>query len=165
MQRYIGTKVVHAKPMTQQEFAVYMGQVNKSNLADHSPKGYLVEYQDGGEPNHPDHDNYISWSPADVFDRAYVETDGMDFGAAINCLKKGMKVSRQGWNGKDMFLYFVRGGEFPVSRNPGSAIKGHFDKDLVPYRDYIAILTAQNDVVPWSCAMSDMLAADWYIVD
>ena len=31
--------------------------------------GYLIEYLDGGKPNHPDHEGYISWSPKDVFDR------------------------------------------------------------------------------------------------
>ena len=31
----------------------------------------MVEYLDGGQANHPDHNGYISWSPKDVFERAY----------------------------------------------------------------------------------------------
>ena len=34
-------------------------------------EGFLVEYLDGGEANHPDHVGYISWSPKTVFDNAY----------------------------------------------------------------------------------------------
>lgn len=28
-------------------------------------------YLDGGKPNHPDFEHYISWSPKDVFERSY----------------------------------------------------------------------------------------------
>ena len=36
-----------------------------------SDEGYLVEYTDGGPPNHPDHRGYVSWSPAEVFANSY----------------------------------------------------------------------------------------------
>lgn len=31
----------------------------------------------------------------------------MNFGQAIEALKAGQKVSRKGWNGKGMFVYYV----------------------------------------------------------
>jgi hypothetical protein len=34
-------------------------------------EGYLVEYLDGGVPNHPLHKGYISWSPKKQFDDGY----------------------------------------------------------------------------------------------
>ena len=34
-------------------------------------EGYLVEYTDGGKANTPQYDGYVSWSPKDVFERAY----------------------------------------------------------------------------------------------
>ena len=40
---------------------------------DGSDEGYLVEYLDGGKPNHPDHKGYISWSPKEQFDNGYTE--------------------------------------------------------------------------------------------
>jgi hypothetical protein len=42
---------------------------------------------------------------------------------------------------------------------------GVFPDDMVPYRDYIAMKTAQNDVVPWVASQTDVLAEDWEIVN
>lgn len=33
----------------------------------------------------------------------------MNFGEALEALKKGAHVARNGWNGKGMFLYYVNG--------------------------------------------------------
>jgi hypothetical protein len=40
---------------------------------DPNDEGFLVEYLDGGQANHPDFAGYISWSPKDVFERGYKE--------------------------------------------------------------------------------------------
>lgn len=67
---YVGTKVVHACPMSR-------GAYNKMRgwevPADEDPEdeGYLVEYADGGKPNTLAFKGYISWSPRDVFEKAY----------------------------------------------------------------------------------------------
>lgn len=67
---YEGTKRLHATPMTRGEYNAYRGWENPAseNPAD---GGYLVEYQDGGKANDSRHAGYISWSPADVFERTY----------------------------------------------------------------------------------------------
>ena len=31
----------------------------------------------------------------------------MNFEKALECIKEGNKIYRKGWNGKDMFLYYV----------------------------------------------------------
>ena len=69
---YEGTKRVHARPMNRVDYNAYRGW---EVPADENPTddGYLVEYLDGGKPNHPDHAGYISWSPKDVFERSYKE--------------------------------------------------------------------------------------------
>lgn len=72
-------------------------------------EGYLVEYTDGGTPNHSDFDGYISWSPKEVFERAYRLVEGITFGAAIEAMKLGKRVARAGWNGKGMHLQIVSG--------------------------------------------------------
>ena len=36
-----------------------------------------------------------------------IEVFDMNFGQAIEALKAGQKVSRKGWNGKGMFVYYV----------------------------------------------------------
>jgi hypothetical protein len=146
MNAYYGTKQILAKPMTQHEFNVYMGNVTATNLPDNSPKGYLVEYLDSPNANHPEHDNYVSWSPADVFERAYQPTTAMAFGHAVEAMKAGQAVARSGWNGKNMFISLV-------------------ELSDLNRRDYIEMHTAQGDVVPWVASQSDILAHDWYIIE
>lgn len=70
MKLYSGSKQVHARPMNRGEYNAYRGW---EVPADENPadEGYLVEYVDGGKSNHPAHAGYISWSPKDVFERAY----------------------------------------------------------------------------------------------
>ena len=40
----------------------------------------------------------------------------MKFGLAIEALKLGKKVAREGWNGKGMFLYLTQGSKVPYSK-------------------------------------------------
>lgn len=161
MKQYIGVKLIHAKPMTRLEYNVYRGWDLPTNENPDDP-GYLVEYTDGGQANHPDHTGYISWSPEAVFNNAYQPTDGMSFGLAVEALKKGFKVTREGWNGKGMFLYFVGADAYPVKTEAAKSFFG--ENSMVPYRAYIAMKTVDNDVVPWVASQSDILANDWNIV-
>ena len=77
-----------------------------------------------------------------------------DFGEAINALKDGKKVNREGWTGKGMFLFYVSGGTMihPAIDN---------EVDALPY---IAMKTATGEVVPWVASQTDLLADDWVIV-
>lgn len=69
---YTGTKSLLAWPATRGEYNAYRGWTIPAN-ENAEDRGYLVEYLDGGAPNHPNHNGYISWSPADVFEQAYKE--------------------------------------------------------------------------------------------
>lgn len=73
---YEGTKRMRAAPMTRGEYNAYRGWQNPEgeNPAD---AGYLVEYEDGGKANDSRHTGYISWSPADVFERTYKEVSNI----------------------------------------------------------------------------------------
>ena len=151
MKQYIGTKMIHARPMTRGAYNEYRGWTIP---ADENPEddGYLIRYPDG----------YESWSPKAVFEEAYRETDGMDFGLAIGAMKKGYRVARDGWNGKGMFLYYVPAAAYPPSTE---VAKEAFGGENVPYGAYVAMKTAQGNVVPWLASQTDMLADDWYIVE
>tara|TARA_R110000822_G_scaffold174081_2_gene313699 strand:- start:4312 stop:4605 length:294 start_codon:yes stop_codon:yes gene_type:complete len=85
----------------------------------------------------------------------------MNFGLALEALKQGKAIERKSWNGRDMFLYYVEANSYPVSGNPNSAVKGLFKNDMVPYGAYIAMKTAQGNVVPWLASQVDVLADDW----
>lgn len=82
-----------------------------------------------------------------------------DFGQAIRALKDGKKVSRMGWNGNGMFVYYVPAASYPAITDIAKETFG----DVVPYRAYMALKTAQNDVAAWSPSGSDALAEDWVI--
>ncbi|MGH1461241.1 MAG: DUF2829 domain-containing protein [Neptuniibacter sp.] len=163
MSLHIGTKLINAVPMTRLEYTEFRGWTLP---VDENPNdaGYLVEYLDGGTANTKEYSGYVSWSPKDVFDKAYNHVTSMTFGDALVFLKAGGKVARKGWNGKDMFLYHVKANSYPVSGNPGSAVEGMFENDMVPYGAYIAMKTAQDNVVPWLASQTDMLADDWVLI-
>lgn len=86
----------------------------------------------------------------------------MNFGQALEALKAGQKVQREGWNGKNMFLFFVPGSTFEVNRHPLLGI--YPAGTVINYHAHVDMKTAQGDVVPWVCAQTDMLADDWVIL-
>ena len=70
MNKFIGTKEVKARPLNLRAYNKLRGwEIPKDENPD--TEGYLVEYLDSPNANHPDYDNYISWSPKDVFERSY----------------------------------------------------------------------------------------------
>jgi len=71
---YRGMKELKAWPMTRGEYNNYRTWVLPAN-EDAGEPGYLVEYLDGGKANDDRHSGYISWSPADVFERTYFQQD------------------------------------------------------------------------------------------
>ena len=74
MNKYVGKKKINATPMTRAAYNVLRGWELPAD-ENGEDAGYLVEYTDGGKANHPDYAGYISWSPKDVFERAYKVAD------------------------------------------------------------------------------------------
>jgi hypothetical protein len=70
MQTYTGTKTLLATPMSRGDYNAYRGWTPPEG-EDQAEPGYLVEYTDGGKANDSRHAGYISWSPSDVFEKAY----------------------------------------------------------------------------------------------
>lgn len=165
MKKYLGTKLVLASPISRGGYNAYRGWEMPDNEDPNDP-GYFIEYVDGGAPNHKHHVGYVTWSPADVFERSYREIgNGLTFGEALEALKIGKKVARSGWNGKGMYLYLVGPGRYPPSTPAGEAIAATQSDHLVPYAPYIAMKTAQDYVVPWLASQTDILGEDWEVVD
>jgi len=84
------------------------------------------------------------------------------FGWAILQMKDGKAVARSGWNGKGMFLYYVPASEYEPFTD---VAKKAFPDGKVPYGAYIAMKTAQGNVVPWLASQTDMLSEDWVVVE
>ena len=151
MKKYIGTKIIKATPMTRGEYNCYRGW-NIPENENPEDKGYLVEYSDG----------YQSWSPEKQFEDAYRECDNMTFGLAIEALKRGLKVARTGWNGKEMFLFIARDIDFTTKADLScvSDLEGELSLPS------IVMKTADNHFcVGWLASQTDMLAEDWKIVE
>lgn len=171
MQQYYGTKNLNAKTMTRGEYNSFRGWEIPAN-EDPDDAGYLVEYLDGGKANHPDFAGYISWSPADVFEKAYQPTDALSFGHALVALKEGKKVARAGWNGKGQFVVLMPELYLPPynSQEPGAKVNDrtakHIGKDVpLDSQPYFALKNAQGQWQPgWVPSTSDALANDWQIV-
>lgn len=159
MKQYIGTKRINAKPMTRLEYNIFRGWELPED-EDGSDEGFLVEYVDGGKANTDAFEGYVSWSPSEVFKRAYREISGMTFGAAIEALKAGERVARAGWNGKGMFIFHVCADSFPTQNDSAKTLFG----DAIRYRACIAMKTVNHEVVPWVASQSDILEEDWEIV-
>lgn len=91
-------------------------------------------------------------------------TEGVGFGVTLALLTAGQKVARSGWNGKDMFIFYVPENLYPASGNKFGTLTGLFENDLVPYMAYIAMKTVDNKIVPWLASQTDILAEDWHII-
>lgn len=162
MTNYIGVKLINAVPMNRLDYNKFRGWELPEDESG-TDEGFLVEYIDGGKANTKEYAGYVSWSPKEVFEKAYTSTDGLTFGLAIEAMKKGHKVCRSGWNGKGMYLFVVPGSHFKVNRQP---LLGTFPEGTsIEYQPHIDMKTAQDTVVPWLASQSDMLANDWQIVD
>lgn len=101
MKDFIGCKHIKAKPMTRGDYNALRGWEVPAN-ENPADAGFLVEYVDGGAANHPDFQGYISWSPKDVFERAYFPTTGMTYLQAMAALLAGLSVQRAAWVGNSV---------------------------------------------------------------
>lgn len=82
-----------------------------------------------------------------------------DFGGAINALKQGQKVARNGWNGKGMWLMRIAG------EAVSQAIADRYgDGNALPVLEAIYMKTATGEFVPWLASQTDVFAEDWVII-
>ena len=79
MNEYIGTKIVKAEPMNLGDYNNYRGW-NIPEDEDPEKEGYLVKYPD----------DYVSWSPKEIFEEAYVRTEN-----------NKLAITAKGMNSKD----------------------------------------------------------------
>lgn len=166
---FYGTKAIKAVPMTRLAYNAYRGWTPPEG-EDQAVDGYLVEYLDGGGANHPNHAGYISWSPKDVFERAYQQSGAMSFGHALAALKEGKRVARAGWNGKGMWLSLSCDGTREVDADhfwsPHNAAHAEASGGSATVLPSITMKTADGSILMgWLASQTDMLADDWAIVD
>lgn len=169
MKTYIGTKQVNAVPMTRMHYNLLRGWELPAD-ENGEDEGYLVEYLDGGKPNHKDYQGYISWSPKEQFENAYRENSGMNFGQALDALKVGLAVTREGWKGYGMFISMsgklegskVKAENFWSPHNAAFAAGQPNGEAIV--LPCITMKTANNKIfMGWQPSQLDILAEDWKV--
>ncbi len=138
MEKYIGTKLIEA------EFAYKVDGENQS-----AEPGYKVRYADG----------YESWSPQKVFEEAYRPINGLNFGLAIDAMRKGYKVRRRGWNGKNQYIELVSAISY---RAPDGTFVNA--EHAVIGNQAIVFCGTSGVQMGWPASQADMLADDWELV-
>lgn len=158
MQKFIGTKMIEAQPMTRGAYNEYRGWTIPANEDPNDP-GHLVKYSDG----------YISWTPAKQFDEAYRPCIAMTFGLAVEAMKHGKKVARSGWNGASQWVCLGAGRiDLPAAEfwNEHTRAFAEQNGGCLAVRPYFILKTTQNDILMgWSPSQSDALAEDWQIIE
>jgi len=91
----------------------------------------------------------------------------MNFGQAIEALKEGKKVAREGWNGKNMHLWLLQPTIVKKEWVKDPMLLSVFgDRDELSCLGSIRMLTATGEVLTgWLASQTDMLSEDWIILD
>ena len=160
MKQSIGTKIVEAAPALRysdgkETMVVELGRdktaeeaafIGRAEMCD---MGYRVRYPDG----------YESWSPVAAFEEAYRHTDAMPFGLAIEAAKKGCKIARRGWNGKNQYVELATAISY---QNAGGAVV-KVEHSAIG-NQALAFVGTSGVQMGWLASQADMLADDWMIV-
>lgn len=102
----------------------------------------------------------------------------MNFGEAIEALKLGSRVAREGWNGKKMFIYLNKGSVDVAAHHRENRESENFfvegiKFDLFEAGDNGTVTRLPNlnmkvatgsTVTGWLASQTDILAEDWSIL-
>lgn len=164
MKKYLGVKLISAESCSLDQFA---GAKNFGDLSRLSGgidrEGYKVVYEDG----------HTSWSPKDVFEKAYREITNLTFGLAIEALKGGKCVTREGWNGKGLFIFkqvpcAIDNSIIPKMQSVPDAAKEILttrNQEPIYYSNQMVIVKPDGTIDSWVPSSSDIFAEDWVLLN
>lgn len=94
------------------------------------------------------------------------EPEGMNFGTALELVKQGVKIAREGWNGKGLFVVYQKAYPEGIPCNKQTAEAwGMNEGDLFKCEPYLQINTVDGSHAMWVPSIRDCLAEDWVIVE
>ena len=82
------------------------------------------------------------------------------FGDAIKYMKRGLRVKRKGWNGKNQYIQLASNISY---MSPDGAVV-NCDHDAI-WNQAIAFVGTSGVQMGWLASQADMLADDWVFVD
>ena len=84
----------------------------------------------------------------------------MDFGKAIQLLKEGKRVQRQGWNGKNQYIELASN----ISYKNAQGEIVNVEHDAIGNRA-VAFVGTSGVQLGWLASQADMLAEDWTLIE
>lgn len=92
------------------------------------------------------------------------------FGEALEALKQGKRIAREGWNGKGMFLFLLPANDgipTKVIHDPAlrEVVESEVGGDTFDALGSIRMFTADKKVLTgWLASQTDMLSEDWVVL-
>lgn len=118
MKKYVGVKMVQAEPMTYGEFHCEKGTPYETIKANNA--GYKVVYPDG----------YVSWSPKDVFEKAYMQIGDNNTIEEHNVNDFIVGYDVQPWGDKTTVVHATLANGFIVSESSSCVDAANFNMDI-----------------------------------
>jgi hypothetical protein len=86
------------------------------------------------------------------------QTPNLNFSDALSYLKKGHRLARAGWNGRDLSVYLIN--ETTSIEFEDQYDGFNLDATLQPY----FVIISGNRIHTWVPSVSDILAIDWKVI-
>lgn len=109
------------------------------------------------------------------------------FGIALEALKEGKRVAREGWNGKGMFIFMRPADELNIEfvvdkvKSLPQSVKDYYlqdivnecgerlhveENDTIKFTAYLCLKAADGTIVNgWLASQTDILSEDWTILE
>lgn len=87
----------------------------------------------------------------------------MDFSRALDRIKQGYRMQRDGWNGHGMFVYIVPPVSGGVAIGPTAWMYDLPEGAEIVAEAHIVMRTAKGTLIPWLASQADLLANDWRV--
>ena len=156
MSKYIRMQQVEANPMNRGDYNILRGWTVPAN-ENPADEGYVVHYQDG----------YVSWCQKAQFEAAVRPCSGMTFGMALEAMKRGAKVCREGWE-LGSYIWIMPASTVKGCKNISDPNLASIDREEgeIRFLDSIRVRTPKGDVLTgWLASQTELLAEDWQIVE
>jgi hypothetical protein len=93
----------------------------------------------------------------------------LNFGQALEFLKQGKRVAREGWNGKGMFIFLLPAGTVPTKAIYDPALRAVIESEVggetFEALGSIRMFTADKKILTgWLASQTDMLSEDWMVL-
>ena len=91
----------------------------------------------------------------------------MNFGQALEELKQGKKLQREGWNGKGLFVVFQPSSDIQKNQIRNEILNDHYKNsytESMVIQPHFMIKNSNETVSTWVPSVNDCLAEDWAVI-